>query len=207
MNNLMTPEMDSRVNEMLESAKADLEKFRNELGKDMVSVHDRYTQLKKELLEAIRQMKAMIDENKALAKEVADTLREKLSTLEAEVTKQSEKLSESDLVKQLVTIKEAMAEIVGYLGSIPVYDLSLSRIHDRIYRYKIKLAILKLKIQLGTLKVKDVVLDAKFDLKRKAHDFRTYAERSEENLGKRWKVFQHEITEAYEHLQKAFTSK
>ncbi len=203
MNSLMTPEMDSRVNEMLESAKTDLTRFRKELGQDMVSVQDRYSQLKKELLEAVRDMKAMLAENKAVARAISAEIRQKLDVLETQVQQQSEKLSESELAQQLANIKRAMTEVVRYLGTLDFYDISLSNIQDRLYRYRIKFAILKLKLQLGSMQFKEVVMDAKVDWKKKIHEFRG----AEERIEKRWKVFQHEIAEAYEHLQKAFTSK
>lgn len=207
MNTEIMPETKSNVVDLLESAKADLDQFREELGKESVNVRDRYEALKKEMHSAVTQMKEMVQDNKVLAKDIAETLRQKLALLEEQMLIQSDRLTESDLVHQLTRVKAIMEDIVAYLGTLSFYDLSLGRIHDRIYRYKIKLAILKLRVQLGTMKMKDVVMDARFDLKRKVHELRQLAGHSEEGLEKRWNHVRHELSEAYEHLHKAFTSK
>lgn len=207
MNTEIMPEIKSNVVDLLESAKTDLDQFREELGKESVNVRDRYEALKKEMQRAVAQMKEMVRDNKILAKDIAETLRQKLALLEEQLVIQSDRLTESDLVHQLTRMKAIMEDIVAYLGSLSFYDLSLGRIHDRIYRYKIKLAILKLKVQLGTMKMKDVVMDARFDLNGKVHELRQLIGHSEEGLEKRWNHVRHELSEAYEHLHKAFTSK
>ena len=198
MNNLITPDSPPQVVDMLESAQAELAQFRKELSKDQVSVHDRYEQLKKELREALRQMKDMLKDNKALAKDIAEELRLRLVLLEEQV--HAPKVSEAEVLEQLNRIRKATEDVVKYLGSLSIDDLSLAGLTDRIYRYKVKLAILKLRIQLGALKMKDTFLDVR-------HDVTVKLRRSESTIGKRWNIFHHEMAEAYEHLQKAFTSK
>lgn len=198
MNDLKLPDSPPQLADMLESAQSELAQFRKELSKDQVKVHDRYEQLKKELREAIRQMKDMLNDNKAIARDVAEALRLKLMLLEEQV--HAPKVSEAEVLEQLNRIRKAMEDVVKYLGSLSIDDLSLAGLTDRIYRYKVKLAILKLRIQLGALKMKDTVLDIRHDVTVKLH-------RSESTVGKRWNVFHHEISAAYEHLQKAFTSK
>jgi hypothetical protein len=198
MNDLKLPDSPSQIADMLESAQAELAQFRKELSKDQVSVHDRYEQLKKELREAIAQMKDMLKDNKSLAKDVAETLRFRLALLEEQV--HAPKVTEAEILEQLNRIRKATEDVAKYLGSLSIDDLSLAGLTDRIYRYKVKLAILKLRIQLGTLKMKDTFLDIR-------HDVTVKLRLSEKTVGKRWSVFHHEISEAYEHLQKAFTSK
>jgi ElaB/YqjD/DUF883 family membrane-anchored ribosome-binding protein len=195
MNDLKLPYTPPQIADMLES---ELTQFRKELSKDQVSVHDRYEQLKKELREAIAQMKDMLKDNKSLAKDVAETLRFRLALLEEQV--HAPKVTEAEILEQLNRIRKATEDVVKYLGSLSIDDLSLAGLTDRIYRYKVKLAILKLRIQLGTLKMKDSFLDIR-------HDVTVKLRCSEKTVGKRWNVFHHEISEAYEHLQKAFTSK
>lgn len=198
MNNLMTPDSPPQVVDMLESAQEELAQFRKELSKDQVNVHDRYEQLKKELREAIRQMKDMLQDNKALAKDMTEALKLKLVLLEQQV--HAPKVTEAEILEQLQRIRKATEDVVNYLGSLSLDDLSLAGLTDRIYRYKVKLAILSLRVQLGALKMKDTVLDIRHDFKVKLH-------RSGNTIGKRWNVFHREMAEAYEHLQKAFTAK
>jgi len=206
MNTQSTSEKSPVVVDLLETAQDDIEQFREELGHDQTNVHDRYEQLKGEIKSAIDQMRDMIRDNKALARDVAEALRFRLALLEEQVT--TPKLdSKNDWLAQLSQIKLAMEDIVHFLGKVTTYDLSLSLIHDRIYRYKIKLAIIKLKVQLGVMQMKDTVMDARFDLKKKIRHMRDFASHSEKGLEKRWHEFHTEINEAYEHLQKAFTSK
>lgn len=198
MNDLKLPDSPPQIADMLESAQDELAQFRKALSKDQVNVHERYEQLKKELREAIRQMKDMLNDNKAIAKDIAEALRLKLILLEEQV--HAPKVTEAEILDQLNRIRKATEDVVKYLGSLSIDDLSLAGLTDRIYRYKVKLAILKLRIQLGALKMKDTVLDIRHDVTVKLH-------RSENTIGKRWNVFHHEMSEAYEHLQKAFTSK
>lgn len=207
MKKSLIPELNSRMEEMLESAKDDLNHFRKELGKDMVNVQDRYVRLRKELIEAIRQIRSMIDDSKDLGSDVVETLQAKLASLESSLEKGANRLEKTELVKELTLLKEGMTDLVNYLGTLDFYDLTFSRIYDRFYRFKIKFAILKLKLQLGALQVKDVYLDTRFDMKKKANTLRTRAVRAELSAEKKWRAFQHEMSEAYEHLSKAFTSK
>lgn len=206
MNTQKTPEKSPVVVDLLTTAQDDIEQFREQLDHDKVDVHERYDQLKHEIKDAIRQMKDMIRDNKALAKDIADALRVKLAHLEEQVMTPKPD-NKKDLIEQLSHVKKVMESIVQYLSKVTTYDLSLSLIHDRIYRYKIKLAIIKLKLQLGTMQIKDTVMDAKFDIKQKIHHLRGFAANSEKGIEKKWKVFHTEISEAYQHLQKAFTSK
>jgi hypothetical protein len=206
MNTQTAPEKSPVVVDLLSTAQDDIEQFRKELDHDKVDVHDRYDKLKHEIKDAIRQMKDMIRDNKVLAKDITDSLRIRLAHLEEQVMTPKPNNKE-DLIEQLSHVKKLMESIVQYLGKVTTYDLSLSLIHDRIYRYKIKLAIIKLKLQLGTMQLKDTVMDVKFDIKKKFHHLRGFASNSEKGIEKKWKVFHAEISEAYEHLQKAFTSK
>jgi hypothetical protein len=206
MNTTTNPECGPESVNMLESAQEDLEQFRKELGHDQVNVLLRYHQLKTEIKEALGQMKAMIQDNKVLAREVTESIQQKLLQLQQQV-ETPDQLSGGDMVSQLSNIRRLMEDIVKYLGKITVYDLSLARINDRMYRYKIKLSIIKLKVQLGTMQLKDTVLDTRHDFKKRVSDLRDFVEQSEEGLERRWKVFHHEISTAYEHMQKAFTSK
>ncbi len=198
MKNIMTPDSAPQLADMLESAQVELAKFRKELSKDKVSVIERYEKLKKELRSAIRQMKDMLSENKALAADITEALKLKLAKLEEQV--HAPKVTEAEIMDQLNQIRKATEDVVKYLSSLSVNDLALASLTDRIYRYKIKLAILKLRIQLGTLKMKDTFLDIRHDTKVKVH-------RSSHRIEKKWNVFHHEISEAYGHLQKAFTTK
>lgn len=206
MNSHGTSEKDPSVVDLLESTQEDLEQFRKELGQDQAGVHTKYEQLRHEIKDALHQMKQLVHDNKALAKDVAEALRQKLARLEEQVMT-PRKDGDSDVLAQLTALKRVMEDIVKYLSKVSFYDLSLARINDRMYRYKIKLGIIKLRFQLGTMQMKDTVLDVQYDMKKKIHDLRDYVKDSEEGLEKRWNVFHHELSEAYEHLQKAFTSK
>jgi len=197
MKNLFTPDSPPQLADMLESAQAELANFRKELSKDQVSVIERYEQLKKELRDAIRQMKDMVSDNKALAGDLTEALKRKLVQLEELV--HAPKVTEKEIKEQLKHIRKATEEVVEHLGSLSLNDLSLAGLTDRIYRYKIKLAILALRIQLGTLKMKDTVLDTRHAVQVKVHRSGNYIE-------KKWNVFHREISTAYEHLQKAFTT-
>lgn len=207
MNKSLIPELNSSVGEMLESARGELSHFRKELGEDMASVHDRYVRLRKEMIEAIHQIRSMIDDTKDLSKDAVETLQAKLSKLESLLEKGVDTLGKTELVNELMLLKEGMTDLVNYLGSLDFYDLTFSRIYDRFYLFKIKVDILKLKLQLGALQVKEIYLDTRFDMKKKVHALRTKAVRAELTAGKRWRTFQHEMSVAYEHLSKAFTSK
>lgn len=206
MNTQITPER-PHVTDMLESAEADIELFRKELGKDQVNLHERYEQLKKELRQAIGQMKDMVKENKALAKDLSEALRERLSALETEVQSQLPRVSEAELHEQLARIRHALDEMLTYLSGLRVYNFSVARLMDNMYRYRIKFAILRLKVQLGALEVKDSFMDIRHDVKKKIQEIQSKMERSGGDLEKRWDHVRDEVTAAYEHLQKAFTSK
>lgn len=207
MNTQTTSGTSPQVVDLLESAHADIEQYQKQLGLDQASVQERYDNLKEELRTAVSQIKDMVSENRSLSREIANALRERLTSLEEQVNAQMPKLTEAELLEQLVRIRRVMTELIRYLGGLSFYDLSLASIHDRIYRLQIKLAILRLKFQLGAMETKDKTMDLRRDVKKRIHQLRETAQHSEEAIEKRWDIFRHEVTAAYEHLQKAFTSK
>jgi hypothetical protein len=207
MNTHETTGTTPQVIDMLESTEADLAKYREDMDHGKASVIDRFEELKKEIEAAIKQMKITLAENKSLARNVAETLRVRLADLEERIQVHASRLSSAELEEQLNRLRGSMENLITYLGTLDLYDFSLANIQDKVYRFRIKLDILGLKFQLGALQVKEVVFDTRHDFKKKLHTLRTKVEQSEEDLEKRWGVFRHEIAAAYEHLQKAFTSK
>jgi hypothetical protein len=207
MNTETAPGTAPQVMDMLESTQADIEQFRKEIGQEQVSVQCRYEQLKQELQAAIGQMKELISENKDLARDIKDALRTRLATLEEQARVRAVLLTEVQFEEQLARIRKGVDDLVNYLGTLSFHDFSLASILDKAYRFRIKLAILRLRFQLGALEMKGAVLDARHDVKQRIRTLREKAERTEAQTEKRWNVFRQEMAEAYEHLQKAFTSK
>ena len=107
----------------------------------------------------------------------------------------------------LTGIRRILSGIIRDLGAERTFTGKLIQLADRIHRLKIKADILRLKIRLGAMDIRDVVLETRKTFKEKMATLRTYASRKEEMLGRRMHHFRKEVSEAYEHLNKALASK
>ena len=190
---------------LLHDTKAEIEQFWKEVGHERGEVALKYLELKEEMKTALQEMRELIQLNKAITRESVNSLNRKLIALEQQLLAAEENTS-CDLVGHLTKIKTIMTGIVDDLCK-EGYNETFEKIHDQMYRFKIKLDILKLKLELGKMNMKDILNDAHHSLDKKIEILKDFSSESEETLRKRWKDFSHGVKDAYSVLNKTFTSR
>ena len=190
---------------LLHDTKAEIEQFWKEVGHERGEVALKYLELKEEMKTALQEMRELIQLNKAITRESVNSLNRKLIALEQQLLVAGENTS-CDLVGHLAKIKTIMTGIVDDLCK-EGYNETFEKIHDQMYRFKIKLDILKLKLELGKMNMKDILNDAHHSLDKKIEILKDFSSESEETLRKRWKDFSHGVNDAYSVLNKTFTSR
>ena len=196
----------AEVVRLLEQSRSELENYRKTLMQDQRHLADHLEELRTELVESIAEMRKAFSDVRMLTAETSGRLMAKVEELQ-------DKLShlpgtDPDLLRNWLTgIRKILSAIIRDLGGESSFTGKLARLADRVHRLRIKADILRLKIRLGAMDIRDVVLDTRRSFREKMATLRTYASRKEEMMGKRMNHFRREVSEAYEHLSKALASK
>ncbi|MEY3405889.1 MAG: hypothetical protein RL161_1319 [Bacteroidota bacterium] len=196
----------AEVVKLLEQSRNELENYRKALAQDQRRLADHLEELRSELIDSLTDMRTAFSDARSLTSETSQRLMVKVDELQ-------EKLAhvpgtDPDLLKNWLSgIRKILTAIIRDLGGEGMFTGKLVRLTDRIHRLKIKADILRLKLRLGAMDIRDVVLDTRRSFREKMATLRTYASRKEELLGKRIQHFRKEVSEAYDHLSKALASK
>lgn len=209
-----TPEMEKTVTDkitddvvkLLERSREDLEHYRRELGKDKAEIGKHIRELRMELMSSITEMRKVFSESKDLTIETARRLGERVNELEKQIRTLTEPEAER-LRSRLIAIRRSLREILTDMAGAGPFPMAMVVLGDKLHRLRIKADILRLRMQLGKMNLRDAVFESRKTLRDRVRRIKSYAQHSEENLEKRLRSFRKEIHEAYEHMNKAFTLK
>jgi len=166
MNTDNTIDTADQIIQQLEATKKEIELFINELNLNNVTAEERYQKLKQEFKSSVDEMKTLLDQKSPMPADAASALLLTLSELKERLEK-SEENTTHDISELIKGIKKGLKR----LGTSLVNDISSNeiseKIHHQLQRYKLKFEILKLKLALGTLKVKYVGKDMQYRLNLK----------------------------------------
>lgn len=194
------------VAELLKKSKDELERYFHLISSDQQTMDQHLLDLKADLNQALVEIKKIIAEKDLIKPETAAKLKIKISELEMRINKipGNEKAAIADYLSDLRLI---LSGILSDLFNDADYHLGLTRIGDRTHRLKIKLDILRLKLELGKMDLKQAYQEGKDTINDKIESFKKYTVTQEKRATNRIKNIRTELTEAYEHLNKAFTKK
>lgn len=194
------------VAELLKKSKDELERYFHLINSDQQTMDQHLVELKSDLIQALSDIKKIIAEKDLFKPETAARLKQKISELEQRINKipGDEK---SAIVKYLSDLRIILSGILSDLFNEPDYHSGLTRIGDRTHRLKLKLDILRLKLELGKMDLKQAYEEGKETINEKIESFKKYTNDKEKLAAHRFKSFRTELTEAYDHLNKAFTKK
>lgn len=180
-------EKNVNLESLLESTKAELIRFRNELESDNTSVKKKFTELTEDLKLSLREIRHMIQDDKSVNRKTATALEKKLEILENHLNSSASR----DVKDNLKTMMESLSQILVQLMESKTFYAHFPVLYDRVHRFRIKAEILHLKIDLGKLIVAEFVREKRKSLDRKIE---------------RWDTFRNEISKAYAHMHQAFTN-
>jgi len=191
---------------MLEQSRMELENYRRELGKDKAEIGRHIRELRMELMSSIGEMRKVFGESKDLTIETAQQLKVRVDDLETQVRKLAEPEAER-LRSRLIAIRKTLKEILSDMTGHGPFPMTMAVLGDKLHRLRIKADILRLRMQLGKMNLRDAVFESRKSLRDRVRRIRSYASHTEESLEKRLRSFRKEIREAYDHMNKAFTVK
>ena len=202
----VTGKITDDVVKLLEQSRADLEHYRRELGKDKAEIGRHIRELRMELMSSITEMRNVFTDSKDLTVETAERLKHRVNELEKQIRTLSEPEAER-LRSRLIAIRRSIREILTDLSGSGPFPMAMVVLGDKLHRLRIKADILRLRMQLGRMDLRDAVFESRKSLRERVRRIRSFALDSEERLEKRLRSFRKEISEAYEQMNKAFTLK
>lgn len=169
MNTDTSTDTGNKIIQQLESTRKEIELFLSELNLDNSTATQRYLQLKEEFKSSINEMKTLLEQKPPMPADAASALLLMLSELK-ERLERPEQNATADIQEVIKGIKKSLQDLASALANDTSFNEVLEKIHDRLQRYKLKFEIMKLKLALGTLKVKYVGKDMQyqFNLKTQA---------------------------------------
>lgn len=196
----------AEVVKLLEESRKELEHYRKALANDQRQMVDHLEALRQELQSSLSDMRKAFSDTRTLTVATSKRLLEKVQYLQDRLVHLPS--NEPELLKKWLTgIKRTLNEIIQDLGGENIFSERLARLVDQLHRLRIKADILKLKVRLGAMDIRDVVVGTRKSFRDQMASVRTYAAHKEDMIGKRLKHFRQEVSEAYDHLSKALASK
>ena len=196
----------AEVVRLLEESRHELERYRHELVHDQRTMTDHLENLRQELIDSLVDMRKAFSDTRSLTAETSRRLLENVQDLQDQLKHLPG--TEPEVLKNWLNgIRKNLTRMIRELGGTTSFSGKILQLLDRVHRIKIKLDILRLKLKLGAMDIRDAVADTRRSFRDKMAKVRTYAARKEEIIGRRLYHFRKEVSEAYDHLSKALASK
>lgn len=186
--------------ELLEKAKQELAEFRDELDLEKTELSVKFHDLRAEIKATLFDIRKLLEHDKQIGTDQARAILKKVNALDEQLADSGKQITE-DIKDHLLNLRKPLSEVVHACAKQGLNSEPWALIHDRFQRLRIKLEILRLKLKLGKMEIKDRVREEYKDLNEKIARLRSYVHSKKKGWGK----FKMEITEAYTHLQKAFS--
>lgn len=196
----------AEVVRLLEESRSELEKYRHTIVNDQRQLTEHLENLRKELVESLEEMRKTFSDTRTLTAETSSRLLGNVRDLQDRLKQLPG--SEPEILKNwLNDIRKYLTRMIRDLGGTSVFSERILRLLDSAHRMKIKLDIVRLKLKLGAMNIRDAVADTRKAFRDRIAKLRTYASRKERMIGDNLHHFRKEVSEAYDHLSKALSSK
>lgn len=196
----------AEVVRLLEESRSELEKYRHTLVNDQRQLTEHLENLRKELIESLEEMRKAFSDTRSLTAETSARLLENVHDLQ-DLLKQLPGTEPAILKNWLNEIRKNLSLMIRNLGGASIFSERILRLLDKAHRMKIKLDIIRLKLKLGAMEIREAVADTRKSFRDRIARIRTYASQKEKMIGSSLNHFRKEVTEAYDHLNKALASK
>lgn len=196
----------AEVVRLLEESKNELEKYRHTLVTDQRQLTEHLENLRKELIESLEDMRKAFSDTRTLTAETSGRLLDHVRDLQDRLRQLPG--SDPEILKNWLSgIRKSLTRMIRDLGGTSVFSRRILRLLDKAHRMKIKLDIVRLRLKLGAMDIRDAVADTRKAFRDRVAKIRTYASRKEQMIGNNLHHFRKEVSEAYDHLSKALSSK
>lgn len=191
--------------QQLQVAKKDIEQFIDELHLEGTAAEERLETLKEELRIVVGKMKESLDHKDIISEEVATTLRDRLSALEAQLEKPKSNAI-NDIQLFLNSIKNTLKGISAVLADKEksVAEI-LEKIHDQLQHYKLKLEIIRLNLAMKKLEMKYVSKEVQLQFTQKINAISEFLRTSKHGASEKLKKFRGLVNTVYTDLSKIYS--
>lgn len=190
--------MDKAING-LRKASVELEEFQMQLSLGKSEAFEKYQEIKKKFRGFMHEVINKLREDKVSAEELTLKFQKVEHLLVSEKIETKENFNEQK--KKILALVEEMEDA---LKSTAVDKDFHIKINTEIEKFKIKMEILRLRLELGKLDVKKGFESLKSEFAERLDSIKMKFEEGESALAHNWDHFSHELSEAYKHLKKAF---
>lgn len=188
--------MTDRIIEQLEATRKEIEQFIQELNLESGTTDERYQQLKNEFRSSIDQMRAALESKQLMTEDAPSSLLSMLNELKERLDK-TEKNNKNEIKQLIKGIKKSIKSFASSLATETSVNEILNPIHDQLQRYRLKLEIIKLKMALGTLRVKYAGKDMQYYLNLKTQALSKFLRGSKYGAEEKLRKAHHMINRIY----------
>jgi cell fate (sporulation/competence/biofilm development) regulator YlbF (YheA/YmcA/DUF963 family) len=194
----------------LRKAAEELEEFRLQFALGKADASDKFEEIKKDCRSFVSNLKLKLDKMQEFSGHAAMAIKTALEELQLQLA-----LGKADAMvhfeiqekKILAAIAKIEKELGKAVSEIPFPPGIQAEINQEIAKTRIKLKILRLVFELKKIdvksKLKDQIQESVAALNKLAEKIKSATSKQEEDS--KWKHFNEELKEAYEHLKTAFT--
>lgn len=187
----------------LEATKKDIGQFLDDLSLENTDAQSRYENLKEELKASVREIRESLNRESFVSEEVAIALEVKLSAIDERLRRSDG--NTADHARQFIrAIKSILKEVNLALGKDGSFNEFLERTHDQLQRLRLKFEIIKLRLALGTLKVKYAGEEMHHLLSQKVEALSSFIRESQDNAEEKLRKFRLMVKKIYSEIEKIF---
>lgn len=183
----------------LRKAAVELEDFQLQLALGKSEAFEKYQEVKKKFHAFMHEALNKLREDKVSVEELTMKFQQIEHLLISEKIEAKE-----NFIEQKEKILALVEQIEDALKNTAVDKDFQIKINTEIEKFKIKMEILRLRLELGKLEVKKGFESLKLEFAERVDKIKHKLEEGESSMSKNWDHFTHEMSEAYKHLKKAF---
>lgn len=143
----------SALEALVDTTRNELHRFRDELDSDKVKVNEKVKELTDEIRKAVLQIRLMIRQENSLGADKVKAMEDRLSILESHL----DEPPASNMSELLQRIGSGLGDVLRPLADPKTYKSVFPHLYDTIYRYRLKVEILMIKVELERLTAKEII--------------------------------------------------
>lgn len=196
MENTKNTRLTDKIIEALRTSALEMEKFQLTVALGKAEAKDSYEELKKKLNLFIHDAKSKIE----FGKEKVDDINTKLDELRVQLS-----LGKTESIEAFNLQKK---QILNTIHELEVKIKSNESLKKNYAVFLIEIEMFKVQLEILEKKLNEKLADTDISFKKSKKDFLKFIDRLHIKYGKKketkWEHFQHEVSEAFDHLKQAF---
>jgi hypothetical protein len=204
MNTDNTLSPSDKIVQHLQATKKEIEQFLYDLSLESTDAESRYEKLKEELKSAVKEIKESLNRKDSIPEDLAIAIQFKLSAIDEHLEKPNrDALGQAKQFSRL--IQDVTKEIGKALSKDGVVNEFLEDTFDQLQRYRLKFKILKLRLALGSLRLKYAGEEMQHQLSQKVDALSIFIRECQYGAKEKLRKFRHMVNKAYSDMGKLYS--